>query len=136
MQQHSCLIFWKFYKNYQNKASEQGAIFWCDSNKARFWQIVTTTWINYPVSPRLKNYGMQNRILEWLNEITWMIEWLHSHWVLICYLRENRNNQTWNRNLSRVLVLWWRIFVVFIFAIEEPQNGRFYENGFTGLQAG
>ena len=68
----------------------------------------------------------------------WLIEWnyMNSHWVPNYYLRENWDDKIWNQNLSRVLVLRWRVFAGFDFRIEEPQNSRFYENCFRGLQAG
>ena len=46
--------------------------------KTCFLEIIAVPWKNRPVSPRLNSYEMKNRILEWLNEIIWMIEWLHS----------------------------------------------------------
>ena len=55
--------FLKTNINYQNKASGVWKIT-CKS--------LAITCKNCSVSPRLKNCGMKNRILEWLNEIIWM----------------------------------------------------------------
>ena len=74
------------------------------------------------------------------------VEWnyMNSHCVPNCYLGENWDDKIWNQNLSRVLVLRWRVFAGFEFRIEEPKTVfmkdfmkiRFYENCFRGLQAG
>ena len=67
-----------------------------------------------PCSRGLRIVGWKT-MREWLNETAWMIKWLHSHWVPICYLSENRNNKIWNQYLSRLLALWWRVFDGFKF---------------------
>ena len=94
------------------------------ATKTCFLEIIAIPWKNRPVSPRLKNYEMKNRILKWLNEIIWMIKWNYMNDWMITELLSTRK-QEWSNlkpNLSRASVLLWRIFVRFIFLLKNHKT--------------
>ena len=76
LQQHNCLIFWKLYENYQNKALGHGVIFWYNSNKNIFL-ILLQSHVKIALCPRgLRIVGWRTEDLndwmkyEWLNDCT------------------------------------------------------------------